>query len=119
MRRRYTDSLWTAYIKKRDKGLCTVNFKCYKGTDGSDVSHYHGRRKESTRFDGENCDFVCRVCHNFIHTSLGAQIYEEWKLKQLGERRFKLLQLRASISQKRDDYITKIIIKKMIQDLDA
>ncbi len=118
-KRRYTDTLWTAYIKKRDKGLCTVNFKCYKGNEGSDVSHYHGRRKESTRFDGDNSDYVCRVCHNFIHTALGAQIYDEWKLKQLGERRYKLLQLHANMSVPRDDYMTKLYIKQLMKDLDV
>ena len=117
-KRRGTDILWTVYIKTRDKGLCTVNFRCFKGSEGSDVSHYHGRRKETVRYDDENCDFVCRACHNFVHTALGAKIYDEWKLKQLGQKRFNLLLLRANLTGKRDDVIAKIIIKQKIKDLD-
>lgn len=117
MKRRYTDTLWTIYIKLRDKELCTVNFKCFKGTSGSDVSHFHGRRKETVRFDSQNCDFVCRVCHAFIHTDEGAEVYDQWKQKQLGMIDYKLLLLRANTIGKRDDFLTKLYIKELTKTL--
>lgn len=117
MKRRYTDVLWTKYIKLRDKDLCQVNFKCFKGTPGTDVSHYHGRRKETVRFDDENSDLVCRSCHLFIHTAEGAKVFDEWKEQQLGEIKFKLLLLRANQTGKRDDVITKLIIKEKIKNI--
>lgn len=116
-RRRPTDILWTKYIKIRDKGLCIYNFRCHKGTLGTDVSHYHGRRKESVRFDPDNSDLSCRVCHNFVHTELGMHILDEWKEKQLGELTFKHLLVRANISGHRDDYLTKIYINTLIEEL--
>lgn len=114
MKRRNTDILWTKYIKLRDKGICQYNFKCFRN-EGSDVSHFHGRRKESVRFDDENSDLACRVCHNFVHTAEGARRLEEWKREQLGDRRFNLLLLRANLPEKRDDYLTKLRIQELLK----
>lgn len=113
---RPTDRLWTKYIKIRDKGLCQYRFF---GCDyeGHDVSHFQGRRKETVRFDDENCDLACRKCHNFVHTAEGAKRLEAWKLKQLGEKRFKLLILRANLSGKRDDFMTKLYINQKLKDI--
>lgn len=117
MKRRPNDILWTKYIKLLSKGFCQTNFKCFRGTPGTDVSHWQGRRKETVRYFENNSDFVCRKCHNFIHTADGAKVYDEWKLHQLGEWEYKLLILRANQTGKRDDVLQKIRIKEMIRQL--
>lgn len=114
---RPTDRLFSNYIKARDKGLCRVNFRCHRGSPGSDASHFYGRRKETVRFDPDNVDLVCRSCHLFIHTSLGALMLDEWKRKQLGDERYKALMIRAHLTGKRDDFLTKLYVKQLINDL--
>lgn len=116
MKVRYTDRLMTEYIKKRDKGLCQYNFKCFKGTPGSDNSHFQKRRKETVRFDPENCDFTCRVCHDFVEKG-GQEILEEWKLKQLGQYRYNALILRANKIGKKDDLLAKLWIKGLMKTI--
>lgn len=113
---RYTDRLWTKYIKRRDKNKCQYRFKCY-GAEGSDVSHFQGRRKETVRFDDENCDLACRSCHNFVHTAEGAKVLEDWKRKQLGDRAYSLLILRANQTGKRDDLVTRLVINQRLKEL--
>lgn len=66
IKRRPADVLFSKYIKQRDKGLCQYNFVCFRGTEGTDNSHFQKRRHESTRFDTKNCDLACRPCHNFV-----------------------------------------------------
>ncbi len=115
---RYSDRLMTQYIKLRDKGLCQVNFKCYKGTPGIDNSHFQKRRKETVRYDPENCDLVCRVCHNFIENDPeGQKALEKWKLNQLGETRYKALLVRANQIGKKDEVLAKLWVKGLIEEL--
>lgn len=111
---RPTDRLMTKYIKLRDKGFCKYNFKCFPGTKGSDVSHFQGRRKETVRFDPENCDLSCRPCHQFVHTAEGVKVLEDWKQRQLG-RRFNSLLLRANSTGRRDDFLTKLYLKELLK----
>lgn len=113
---RYTDRLFTQYIKLRDKGVCQYKFRCF-GEEGSDNSHFQGRRKESVRNDPENCDLACRKCHAFVHTSEGAKVLEEWKRNQLGDRRYKMLLVRANTTGKRDDFTTTLYIKELMKEL--
>lgn len=82
-----------------------------------DCSHYHGRGKESVRFDPENADAACRACHNYVATAEGQQWLDAWKLRQLGEQRYNLLLLRANTPAKRDDVLTKMYLKQLINEL--
>lgn len=119
IRIRAADRLFSKYIKLRDKGLCQYNFKCFKGTSGSDNSHFQKRRKESVRFDPNNCDLSCRQCHFFIENDpIGQRTLEEWKKKQLGETEYKKLILRANQYKRRDDLMDKIYVQALIKDLD-
>jgi hypothetical protein len=115
---RPNDKAFSEYIRLRDRNLCQVNFKCFKGTQGTDCSHFQKRRKESVRYDPLNTELVCRKCHFFIENDpLGQRTYEEYKKKQLGEKEYKLLILRANTPGKRDDFLTKLYIQKLKQDL--
>lgn len=111
---RPNDRLFSKIIKKRDKGLCQYNFKCFKGSEGTDCSHFQKRRKESVRYDLSNADLACRKCHFFVENDpMGQRILEAFKLKQLGEREYKNLLVRANTIGKRDDYMTKMILKEI------
>lgn len=117
---RSNDKKFSEYIRRRDRGLCQYNFKCISGTEGTDCSHFQKRRKESVRFDPENCDLVCRRCHFFIenHPS-GQKTLEEFKKKQLGEKEYKALLVRANTIGKRDDFMTSLYIKQLLKDQDG
>lgn len=116
---RPNDKNFSKYIRARDKGICQYNFKCFKGTPGTDCSHFQKRRKESVRYDPLNCDLVCRSCHYFIENDPeGQKTLEEWKRKQLGDRAYNLLILRANnTSIRRDDKLTAMYIKELMKDL--
>lgn len=116
---RTNDKNFSKYIRTRDKGLCQYNFKCFRGTEGTDCSHFQKRRKESVRFDTQNCDWVCRRCHFFVENDpSGQRTLEEWKEKQLGEREYKLLLLRANSFGKRDDKLSAMYIKELMKELE-
>lgn len=115
---RPADRLMSQYVKKRDKNLCQYNFKCYRGTPGNQASHFQKRRKESVRFDSQNVDWVCAKCHFFVENDpKGQKVLEDWKLKQLGELKYKLLLVRANMYQKKDDKLQIIILKELLKNL--
>ena len=79
------------------------------GTKTLQCSHFYGRANEAVRFDPENTDCLCAGCHQYF-TSYPAE-YTEWKKKQLGEQRFKLLQIQANTYQKKDDAKILLFLK--------
>lgn len=115
---RPNDRLFSSYIKARDKGRCVYNFRCFVGTPGTDCSHFQKRRKETTRYDPDNCDLSCRKCHWFIENDpKGQETLEEWKENQLGAQGYKALLVRANTIGKRDDFLTKIHLKELMKTL--
>lgn len=115
---RKTDRLFSLYIRKRD-GRCVYAVKCSghpRDIKELDCSHYHGRRKESVRFDPENCDAACKACHLFVHTAEGQKWLDEWKENKLGIQRFNLLNFRANMTRKRDDELDLFYIKSLTQE---
>jgi hypothetical protein len=108
------------YVKARDKGLCKYNFKCYPGTSGSQTSHFQKRRKETVRFDEENCDWVCAKCHYFVENHPnGQQTLEEFKKNQLGEKRYKMLLIRVNQTGRKDDKLAILYIKQLIKNYES
>ncbi len=115
---RPNDKKFSEYIKKRDKGLCQYNFRCLRQTEGTDCSHFQKRRKESVRYDPLNADLSCRKCHFFIENDpSGQKTLEQWKFKQLGEKEYKNLMVRANTIGKRDDFMTKLYLTELIKTL--
>jgi len=104
---RKADSLYSQYLRKKIP-YCE---RCGL-TETLQVSHFWGRRNESTRFDPQNTDILCFSCHR--HFTENPADYREWKLKKLGEREYKILDVRAHSYQKRDD--NQIILWIMSQD---
>lgn len=116
MKIRAVDTLFSKYIRTRDGWNCQRCGKKYTPPTGAlHCSHYHGRRKESVRFDPENADAHCYGCHSFFEQNPNE--HYDWKLKQLGENRLNNLAVRANTPGKRDDKMTKIILKELMKTL--
>jgi hypothetical protein len=89
-----------------------------RGTDGSQTSHFQKRRKESVRFDPQNGDWCCSKCHFFVENDpQGQKTLEVWKLKQLGEKDYKALLVRANQTFHKDDKMNILILKELLKSL--
>ena len=112
------DELFSLYIRKRDKNTCVRCHRIFaEGERGLSCAHYFGRGKESTRFDPENCDAMCYPgCHLYWQNEARDE-YTEFKIKQLGQKRYDLLVLRAHTTKKKDRKMERIIWKKALEEL--
>ena len=109
------DKKFSAYIRVRDDWTCQRCHKQYvRGEAGIQNSHFWGRGKETTRFDPDNCDALCFGCHQHFHSN--PKEYHDWKLKQLGEEKFKLLEIKARTHGKKDRKLALIIATKLLQE---
>lgn len=82
---------------------------------GLHCSHFHGRRKASTRFDTDNCDALCFGCHQFFHENRG--LYTSWKKFRLGKVMFEMLEARARKHVKLDLAAIKIWLDYEVKKL--
>ena len=114
------DIAFSLYIRLRD-GKCVYCGKlgtpdkegrCIKGLD---TSHFWGRRRESVRYDPQNADTLCRYHHQYFGSNPGE--YAEWKLAQLGQKEYDLLQMRAETYKKKDRKMSYLSIKALLQEL--
>jgi hypothetical protein len=88
--------------------------KVFPRGDGLQVSHFHSRKKESVRFDENNCDVMCMWCHKYFEEHKNE--YAGWKLEKLGRFEFRDLTYRANRLVKKDinDNYKKIKEKMLI-----
>ena len=107
------DRIFSLYIRELNGWRCQ---RCSSDSESLQNSHYFGRAKEGTRFDTDNCDALCFACHQYWG-STDREAYREYKIKQLGEDGFKLLQARAYGFCKKDRKLQYIIWKKAYEDL--
>ena len=121
---RQSDKVFSEAIRERDGWKCQYKFKCagvidYRSNPGAlSCSHFLKRRHESTRFDPENCDAACASCHMFVEDTVeGKQALEWWKLQQLGERRYKLLHIKAQTYKRRDDKLDLLVAKLFLKEI--
>ncbi len=106
------DAKFSLYIRERD-GKCV---RC-KGLDELQCSHFFDRQHSGTRYDGDNCDTLCKGCHygradGWEHDKEGA--YIRWKLRQLGPERFEAMEARARSTANRQEEIMKLMRKLAI-----
>lgn len=87
------DILFSRYIRLRADGVCEYCGR-YVGYARLQVSHFHGRRKASVRYDEENCSCVCFSCHMYLGENPFA--HTEFFRKRLGSERFEMLNIRAN-----------------------
>ena len=88
------DAEFSKWIRSRD-GKCA---RCGK-TEYLQCSHFWPRANSSVRYYPENCDALCYGCH-YGNRSYGWEYakqgdYREFKLKQLGEKGYALLEKRS------------------------
>jgi hypothetical protein len=124
------DKLFSLYIRKRAGNVCEV---CHRSGENVRLtcSHFFGRRKESTRFDPENCEALCISCHAIFETEKGVTTgtiggveielprpYRSWKIKKLGLYRFGLLEMRSHTHAKKDRKMSLLYVKALMADLE-
>ena len=93
------DVLFSRLVRLRAGGKCEYCGKL-KLLPHLQCSHFHGRRKRSTRYDPDNAVGVCFSCHQY----LGSNPYQhtEFFKKHLGSEKFDALNIRAEIPMKVD-----------------
>ncbi len=118
IRRDKLDTLFSEFIRRRAVARIGGCEYCGKGKRWQDMdcSHFHGRRKLSTRYDPDNCAGLCRPCHFFLgeHPNKHA----DWFEKRLGSDRYEQLNIRAeTICKNLDREKLTLDIKKMIEEI--
>lgn len=114
------DIVFSQYIRLKHKKCmnCGRVGTGDKGIDGLQASHFHSRRKETVRFDEENVDVLCIACHRKLGTD-DKQAYKEFKKKQLGQRGYDLLELRANTTGKKDRKMALIYYREKLRELES
>ena len=93
------DTEFSLFIRRRD-GKCV---RC-GNKNFLQNSHYWSRVHSSVRYDPENCDTLCAKHHfEWEYDKQGA--YRLWKIEQLGEERYALLEHRKKQFKSRQDAI--------------
>ena len=82
------DIAYSLYIRTRDNWTCQRCGKKYpEKTSSLQNSHYVGRSVYALRFFDDNCDALCMGCHQ-MWGSTDREAYRDFKIKQLGRRKF-------------------------------
>lgn len=111
------DTYFSRYIRTRDNWTCQRCLKRYEeGSQGLHCSHFFGRRNEATRFDEDNCVALCFGCHKYFDEH-NREAYRDFKLNQLGEKRFKALKVRANTIKKKDRKMEAIKWREALKSL--
>lgn len=107
------DKAFGDYIKVKADNMCE-----YCGRFGRmETSHFHGRRKASTRYDEENVSCLCSEHHRYFHEH--PNIYVDWMKKRLGSERYELLNVRAETIMKVDRNEIKCYYKEKMRGIDG
>jgi len=106
------DVAYSKYRRTKANWTCAACGHQASG-QGLHLAHFHARRKESVRFDDENTDVLCAGCHRYFTNHYTE--HKDWKLDQLGQKKFDLLNLRAN--QKGDKSLRPILAKHFREEL--
>ena len=116
---RSTDTQYSLYIRTKAHWICArCGLNCSGDHQYLTTSHYHGRKKESVRFDERNCQALCRKCHEFFEGRKESE-YKPWLIERLGQREFDILLIDANTTGHRDDAMQKIINKELLKSLEV
>ena len=116
---RKSDRLFSEYVRNRD-GDCQLRGKCLGHKEYAELQccHFHSRRKESVRFDPENCVALCAACHSYVDTTeAGMKAFRDFMLRRLGETGLSMLDMRAETLKKRDDFLDVEYCKLLLKEL--
>lgn len=118
------DIAFSLYVRLRDKKCIypdchRVGEPDAKGNKvkGLQASHFHSRRKESTRYDPENVDALCAYHHNLLAGGNRNIDYVEIKKKQLGKKKLEALNIRAEMYCKKDRAMALLIAQQLLKEL--
>ena len=75
-----------------------------------DCGHFHSRIHRNTRYDEDNCSIECRYCNRMSADHLIK--YQENLIKKIGQKRFDLLKVKASMTCKRTAFELELLIKE-------
>src|SRR3990167_6769553 len=106
---RYTDTLFSKYLRKKRGYFCEKCRRFYPKGHGLTLSNFWIRSKESVRFDDENCDILYIPCHQYFEEHKTE--YTEWKKERMGEKMFNLLMLLEILMTGNAKNITIFVIK--------
>ena len=114
------DTVFSLYIRIRDGRCVRCGRPGRPNKDGYPVvglqcSHYHGRRKEATRYDPMNCDALCAGCHKYFDENRDE--YTALKKLKLGEKEYNLMKLRSGSYYKKDRPMEKLKCEIMLKKL--
>ena len=109
------DKLMSDYIRARAGWKCE---RCGNVPDrrGLHCHHYHRRRKQSVRYDPDNCLSLCLGCHQFFGENRNEE--EVFMLRKLGQYRLDMLNSRARRIGKPDKEAIKIWLQIEIKKLE-
>ncbi len=82
-------------------------------------SHFWGRAKRSVRYDEDNANGFCFGCHQYLGSHPAE--YASWKLQELGQKAYDLLDVRAHQvrGQKLDTKIISLYLKEKLKELNG
>lgn len=103
---RKADDYFSLWIRQRD-GMC-MHPDCRR-KDDEDVkymqnSHFFSRDEWATRFDPDNCDTAHPGCHQIKWERTKRTDYRQFKIKQLGKKRFNVMEKKVKDSKKMGAY---------------
>lgn len=114
------DKIFSQYVRLRDRRCMRCGSQVQLNDKGLPVSHqnshYFGRTREGTRFEPDNCDTLCHGCHRFWEKE-DREAYRQFKVKQLGQRRYDTLTLQASSYCKKDRNQSLFVAKELLKSL--
>lgn len=111
------DRLFARIIKYQDGLRCQRCGTKHKISDkGFHCSHFWSRRHWGTRYDKENCDALCYGCHSLWEDDKQGE-YKDFKIKQLGIKRYKTLEKKARINTLKINILTKDLRKNLKLEL--
>ena len=85
---------------------------------GLHASHFIGRAHKATRYDFDNVDALCFGCHQYFETKKGTE-YREWKIAQLGAKKFKELEERGRSIIKFGQFEMKLKYEELTTSIDT
>lgn len=115
IKRNPLDKLFSDYIRAKAGWKCE---RCGNVPDrrGLHCHHFQRRRKQSTRFDEDNCLSLCLGCHQFFQENDEEEKF--FMVQKLGQERFDMLLVRArTLTKYVDKSAIELYLRAKIQEL--
>lgn len=119
------DKLFSDFVREKAGWKCEKCGKVCKVNGANiaqlDASHYFVRSKWNVRYDLDNVHAICNSCHRRMgeYRNDESGEYDLWMKEKLGDKRYKLLKLRANMTGRRDPALWLLHVKQLIKDHNA